>query len=103
MQVGIAWTFAETEVTNRLYLPAVLREWARGARIGVGLSRASIFGLELSVDEVDRLNCFIAAGGAAMASGLPYWQAVQLIGSVIGRQLDEVACVVPGLAKDHKP
>lgn len=72
-----AWTYTLTPPGPRkgLSVPAMLREWHRGALLGMELSRVEVDGVELDPVRVMMLNVWIQAGGAWNASRQNYFEA----------------------------
>lgn len=81
----VTWTYAATSdaFTRSRLMYRVLRAWAYAARYGFKVRGVMYRGKPLSKRELERVNLWIRAGGAAEAAKMEHWEAVKLFERIV--------------------
>lgn len=75
---------------RRRFVPAILTEWHRAALLGVAVDHLEIDGTPCTPKELERLNLWIAAGGAWRCSLLQWHVAEAVLRGVLSGRLNNV-------------
>ena len=83
----LEWDFTPPPGYRGRTVNCIFREWHRGFLLGLEVNHLKLGGREITGDELQRLNFWIAANGAWRASALPYWDGFNLLVDVLSGNL----------------